>query len=180
MMRALGTVLLLALCVGGPAFGDAASRGAARKKLETMLTKRVGPAINVGFEAAADNPFRFAGVMRTPLRNCDAIEIVIGITPSETIYVRAFPRYQGGYVSVAKATAEGALLRAALRASFDGFFFWAVDESGDLCAGYTLSLESGFPEAVLEVVLRSLPGLDATFGQFRVHVDGSAPAPVPK
>ena len=48
----------------------------------------------------------------------------------------------------------------------------AMDEGGDIFAGYTFTLESGFPEQAIRVILYSIKPLDQYVGQMKVNVDG--------
>ena len=46
-----------------------------------------------------------------------------------------------------------------------------MDEGGDIFAGYTFTLESGFPEQAIRVILYSVKPLDQYVGQMKVNVD---------
>ena len=61
-----------------------------------------------------------------------------------------------------------------LRYNDDNFFFWGIDDTGDTFAAYTVTLESGFPDAAMDVVIRSIPGQDRFVGEMRPAIDGSA------
>jgi hypothetical protein len=45
------------------------------------------------------------------------------------------------------------------------FLHWGVDDVSDVFAAYTFTLESGFPEEAIKVVLRSIPLVDESVGE---------------
>jgi len=98
---------------------------------------------------------------------------VIGVTPAETISFRIYPHYKGAYINVDKARESLALMRQLLRFSERAFLFWGADASGDVFAGYTFTLESGFPDEAVRVVLSSIKNLDRYIGEMRPALDGS-------
>jgi hypothetical protein len=52
--------------------------------------------------------------------------------------------------------------------------FWGADETGDVFTGYTFSLESGFPDEAVKIVLRSIVNSDKFIGELRPFIDGSS------
>jgi hypothetical protein len=48
-----------------------------------------------------------------------------------------------------------------------------VDDTRDILAGYTFTLESGFPDKAIEIVLYSIDPLDPYVGEMRPFVDGT-------
>jgi hypothetical protein len=80
---------------------------------------------------------------------------------------------------VNKAKDSTGLMRQLLRLSDKNFLFWGMDDSADVFAGYTFTLESGFPDRAIEIVLYSIRPLDKYVGEMRPMVDGSAPVAVP-
>ena len=46
--------------------------------------------------------------------------------------------------------------------------------SGDIFASYTFTLESGFPDKSIEIVLYSIAPLDGFVGEMRPFIDGSS------
>ena len=50
--------------------------------------------------------------------------------------------------------------------------FWGVDGSYDIFAGYTVTLESGFPNEAMTVVLRSIRSLDQFVGDMKPVIGG--------
>ena len=65
-------------------------------------------------------------------------------------------------------------MRKLLNLSDHNFLFWGADDTGDVFAGYTFTLESGFPDKAIEIVLYSIAPLDQYVGQMRPFIDGSA------
>ena len=55
----------------------------------------------------------------------------------------------------------------------NNFMYWGADESGDIFAGFTFTLESGFPDESIRIVLRSIANLDKYVGEMRPAIDGS-------
>lgn len=152
------------------------SRIATREKLRKLLESH-GPSIGVAFRQSEKQPFNFVGVMTQTLTNAESLEIVIGVTSHETIGFRIYPHYKNAYINLDRAKSGAALMRQLLLLSDRAFLFWGADSGGDVFAGYTFTLESGFPEAGIRVVLNSIKNLDQFVGEMRSAVDGStAPA----
>ncbi|MGH9942438.1 MAG: hypothetical protein ACRD9R_08790, partial [Pyrinomonadaceae bacterium] len=131
-----------------------AARVATREKLRRLLNT-AGPEIGVEFQQSEKQPFNFSGVMRAGLKHCDNLEIVIGVTSNETIFFRIFPHYAGSYINADKARNGLGLMRALLSFSDKGFLYWGIDSTNDVFAGYTFTLESGFPPESIKIVLLS-------------------------
>jgi hypothetical protein len=146
------------------------SRDNTREKLRAVLND-VGPKINVAFRQSDKEPYSFGGKMSTGLTNADSFEIVISVGDQETIHFRIFPKYKGAYVNVDKAANSSALLRQMVRLSDKNFLYWGADESFDVFAGYNFTLESGFPEASIRVVLNSIKNLDQFIGEMKSSLD---------
>ncbi|HMG73892.1 MAG TPA: hypothetical protein VK582_10355 [Pyrinomonadaceae bacterium] len=148
------------------------TRDANREKLRALF-ETAGPKINVSFRQSDKQPYNFVGVMKTGLKNADSLEIVISVSAEETIHFRIFPHYSGAYLNIDKVKSTEGLMRQMVRFSDQNFLFWGADGSGDIFAGYNFTLESGFPEASIRVVLNSIAKLDAFVGQMRPSIDGS-------
>jgi opacity protein-like surface antigen len=157
-----------------------ATRNATREKLRQLLAAS-GPkkGIGIDFRQSEKNPFNFVGVKRDGLTNTDFIEVVVGVSDNETIGFRIYPHYKGGYVNLGRAKDGVGLMRALLRQSNTNFLYWGADTTDDIFAGYTFTLESGFPDKAIEIVLYSIAPLDGFVGQMRPFVDGSAAPPAP-
>jgi hypothetical protein len=148
------------------------SRIATRDKLRKLLQSH-GPGMNVVFHQNDAEPFFFSGILTQGLTNAESFEIVIGVTTADTISFRIYPHYKGTYINVDKARESLALMRQLLRFSERAFLFWGADSSGDVFAGYTFTLESGFPDEAVRVVLSSIKNLDRYIGEMRPAIDGS-------
>ena len=172
--------LMTALCALAPAAGaqtaqeKEASRNATREKLRQLLDT-AGPSkdVNVTFRQSAKQPYNFVGSM-SGLSNSDSLEIVVSVTPNETIGFRIYPHYKGGYINVDKARNGPGLMRRLLFLSDRNFLYWGADESGDIFSGYTFTLESGFPHEAIVIVLRSIRNTDGFVGELRPFIDGTA------
>ncbi len=151
-----------------------AARDKTRERLGALL-QRVGPDMNVTFKPSSKSPFVFTGVMRDGLKNVDQFEIVISVTTKDTIGFRVFPHYKGGYINIDKARNTTQLLRKLAQLNDSTFLFWGADDSGDVFTGYTFTLESGFPDKAIEIVLSSIKNSDQFVGEMRPSIDGSNP-----
>ena len=149
------------------------NRDTNREKLRTLLDAE-GPKINITFRLSDKQPYNFVGILKTGLKNADSFEIVISVSAQDTIHFRIFPHYKDAYVNVDKAASGVGLMRQMVRFSDSNFLFWGADGSGDIFAGYNFTLESGFPDASIRVVLNSIAKLDEFVGQMRPSIDGSA------
>jgi hypothetical protein len=152
-----------------------ASRAATREKLRTLLATS-GPkkGIEINFKQSDKNPWNFVGIKRGGLTNAEGFEVVVGISTDETIGFRIYPYYKGTYVNVGKANNGAGLMRKLLNMSDHNFLFWGADDTDDVFAGYTFTLESGFPDKALEIVLYSITPLDQYVGEMRPFIDGPA------
>jgi hypothetical protein len=171
-------VLLMLLALGGAAGAEGqidtdAVRSVTRQQLEDLLTQ-YGPAQEMHFHRSTVNPFNFAGSLATGLTNSSSLEIVISVTKSQTIGFRIFPHYAGGYINIDKVRNGTALMRQLLQFTDRNFLFWGTDNTYDVFAGYTFTLESGFPTEALKVVIRSIPTLDRFVGDLKPLIDGTA------
>lgn len=146
------------------------ARNRTRESLAALLEK-AGPEINVTFRQSSKQPFNYVGVLTEGLVNSESFEIVISVTPNETIGFRIYPHYKGAYINVDRVNDRPALMRLLLRLSDRAFLFWGADESGDIFTGYTFTLESGFPEESIKIVLRSIVNSDKFVGEMRPMLD---------
>ena len=154
---------------------DEASRIKTRDRLERLLDK-AGPTINVAFSRSKKQPFNYVASLKTGLVHADSLEIVVLVTPKDTINFRVYPHYKGGYINVDKARDRISLMRSLLSLSGRTFLFWGADEGGDVFTGYTFTLESGFPDESINTVLRSIPHSDKFVGELSKSL---APKPGP-
>lgn len=149
-----------------------ATREKTRERLNALL-QRLGPDMGVTFKPSSKSQFVFTGVLRDGLKNADQFEIVISVSPSDTIGFRIFPHYKGGYINIDKARNSAQLMRKLVQLNDTTFLFWGADDSGDVFTGYTFTLESGFPDKAIEIVLSSIRNSDQFVGELRPSIDGS-------
>ena len=153
-----------------------ASRNATREKLRALL-ESVGPRVNMSFQQSDKQPYNFVGVLKTGLKNADAFEVVVSVSAQGTIHFRIFPHYGGAYLNIDKVKSSDGLMRQMLHFGDSNFLYWGADPSGDVFAAYNFTLESGFPEASIRVVLNSIKQLDDYVAQMRPSIDGSSTPP---
>ena len=151
---------------------ESAARIRTREQLGQLLDK-VGPSIRIAFRPNEKQPFSFVGLLKEGLTQADSFEVVIGVTPNDTIGFRIFPRYKSGYINIDNVKNGPGLMRFLLRLSDSAFLFWGIDPSGDVFTGYTFTLESGFPEESIKVVLKSIVNSDRFIGEMKPMIDGS-------
>lgn len=154
-----------------------AKRDATRESLRKLLNNLPnGLQPSISFRQSEKQPYNFVGVFKSlKLKNAAGFEVVIGVSTDETIGFRIYPYFNGTYVNVDKARNGPALLRQMLNLNDHNFLFWGADDTLDVFAGYTFTLESGFPEESLRTVLWSIEPLDQYVGQMRPNIDGSSP-----
>ena len=153
-----------------PTAQEQATRDTTREKLRAVLDA-TGPKINVAFKQSDKQPYNFVGILSTGLTNADSFEIVISVSAQETIHFRIYPHYKGAYLNVNKAANGVGLMRQMLRFSDKNFLFWGADDTFDIFAGYNFTLESGFPDASIRVVLNSLAKLDQFVGEMKPSIE---------
>ena len=155
-----------------PTAQQVAARNATREKLRTVL-ETAGPKMNVVFRQSDKNPYNFIGVLKQGLKNSSSMEILIVVGTQDTIHFRIYPRYNDAYINVDKARNSVSLMRQIVRFSDQNFLFWGMDETADVFAGYNFTLESGFPEASIRIVLSSIANQDQYVGKMRPSIDGT-------
>ena len=168
------SVLIMMMCSApvNAQEGNEAARTRTRELLSQLLTK-AGPPLNIEFRQSQKQPFNFVGELRSGLRNADSFEVVISVTANDTIGFRIYPHYKSAYINVDKVRNPGALMKLLLRLSDRAFLFWGADGAGDVFTGYTFTLESGFPEEAIRIVLRSIVNSDKFVGELRPSIDGT-------
>jgi hypothetical protein len=130
-----------------------------------------GPKVNIAFKQSDKNPYNFIGIMSTGLTNADSFEVVVSVSAQDTIHFRVYPHYKGAYLNVDKVSNGSALMRQMLRYGDKNFLYWGADDTFDIFAGYNFTLESGFPEASIRVVLNSIKNLDQYVGDMKGSID---------
>ncbi len=149
-----------------------AVRDKTRERLSNLL-QLAGPEIKVAFQPSSKSEFVFTGLMKEGLTNAESLEIVITVTKKETIGFRIFPHYKGGYINIDKARNTTQLLRKLVQLNESTFLYWGADDTGDVFTGYTFTLESGFPDAAIKIVLASIKNSDQFVGEMRPSIDGT-------
>ncbi len=149
-----------------------AKRDAARERLRNVLNT-LPSGIPITFRQSDKQPYNFVGLYKTNLKNADMYEIVIGVTPDETVSFRIYPHYGNAYVNLDKAKNGAGLMRQLMVFNDHNFLYWGADDTGDVFAGYTITLESGFPDEAVRIILWSVPPLDGFLGQMRPNIDGT-------
>lgn len=174
MKRSVAIIFLLTLVMVPVAHGQQdkeAARLRTRELLAQLLTK-VGPDVHITFAQSQKQPFNYLGVLKQGLTHAESFEVVASVTPNNTIGFRIYPTYKGSYINVDKVRAPLPFMRQLLRLSDSAFLFWGADRAGDVFTGYTITLESGFPEDAIRVVLRSIVNSDRFIGELRPAIDG--------
>jgi hypothetical protein len=151
---------------------DSATRDKTRDRLNALLT-RVGPEVQVNFQQSTKSTYVFTGMLKEGLKNSESFEIVINVTSKDTIGFRIFPHYNGGYINIDKVRNTTQLLRKIAQLNDSTFLFWGADDTGDVFTGYTFTLESGFPDEAIKIVLNSIKNSDKFVGEMRPSIDGS-------
>ncbi len=176
MKRAVLIVLFILTTLSSPAVYSQQDKEANRIRTREMLAQlleKAGPEVRVSFSRSEKQPFNYVGSLKAGLVNADSFEIVISVTADETVGFRIYPHYKNGYINVDKARNSAALMKLLLRLSDRAFLFWGADEAGDIFTGYTFTLESGFPEEAISIVLRSIVNSDKFIGEMRPFIDGT-------
>jgi hypothetical protein len=167
-------LLIVLILISAPAvYGQAeVTREKTRERLNTLL-QREGPGMNVSFRQSEKNPFSFSGSLKDGLKNAESMEIVAVVTQKDTIGLRIFPHYKGGYINIDKVRNTTQLLRQLVQFNSRTFLYWGADSDGDVFTGYTFTLESGFPDEAIKIVLASIKNSDQFVGELRAAIDGS-------
>ena len=168
-------VLFVLILISAPAvYGQAeVTREKTRERLNALL-QREGPGMNVSFRQSEKNPFSFSGTLKDGLKHAESMEIVAVVSPKDTIGLRIFPHYKGGYINIDKVRNTTQLLRQLVQFNSRTFLFWGADSDGDVFTGYTFTLESGFPDEAIKIVLASIKNSDQFVGELRPAIDGSS------
>ena len=152
---------------------DTTTRDKTRDRLNALLN-RVGPDLSIAFQQSPKSTYVFTGVLKEGLKNADFLEIVINVTPKDTIGFQIFPHYKGAYINIDKARNTTQLLRKIAQLNNTTFLFWGADDTGDVFTGYTFTLESGFPDEAIKIVISSIKNSDQFVGEMRPSIDGSS------
>ena len=167
-------ILLTAIMTIAPAVfaqGEV-SREKTRDRLSALLI-RLGPELKIDFHPNTKNPFDYLGWLKEGLTNSTSFEIHLNVTTQQTIGVRVYPHYNNAYINIDKARNGAQLLRKLVQLNSSTFLFWGADDTGDVFTGYTFTLESGFPDEAIKIVLESIRNSDKYVGEMRPSIDGS-------
>ena len=170
-MRLRFLVLLSFLAVSFCSFGQSSDTGrvANRQKLKSILDK-YGAGVHINFRLSDKQPFNFTGNLSTGLTNCEFLETVVTVSPDATISFRIYPYYKGNYININSSKNSSGLMKKLLELNGTNFMYWGADNTGDIFAGFMITLESGMPEQVIDVVLNSIKPLDQYVGEMQPFV----------
>ena len=143
---------------------------ATRTKLEALLAT-YGPAQDARWHRSQNNPFAEVGYFDKDLTYASRFEIIITITDKATIWFRVYPLLGGDYINLDKVRDPNGLMQQLLRFSYHNFFFWGADDERDVFAGFQFTLESGFPDDAVKVVIRSAPLIDGSVGELESFIE---------
>ena len=157
----------LALAVSGlqPLAAQSANDSVQAATLEQMkaVIATYEPAKTIRWYRAND-AFDLDGFYDKGLRWASRLEIYITVTRQSTIWVRVYPQYYGHHINLNRVHDPNGLMQQMLRFSYHNFFFWGLDDKREAFAGYQFTLESGFPEASVKEVIKSIPLIDESVG----------------
>ena len=158
-----------------PVFAEQAqdTRDQTRRKLGQLLDG-LGPKVNMTFRQHKETEWTYVGVLSSRLIYADRMEVYLLVTDQDEIRFQVFPLYKEKYINLDKVKDTGGLMRRMLGANLQGFFYWGADRQNDIFAGYTITLESGFPAEAIEIVLKSVLNLDKLVGEFRQFIEGGS------
>ena len=168
-MRAIlsaGLWAALSVCAIGAARAQGYSndvRVDARNRLDSLL-HAYGPTLKMRFHRDSDDPFQFGGVFDKDLHYAWRFELVINVTPQNTIGIRVYPEFSDK-INMKEVLDPNGLALELLHLSAHNFLHWGVDDVSDVFAAYSFTLESGFPEEAIKEVLRSIPLVDESVGE---------------
>jgi hypothetical protein len=175
MRKRIGFLILILLVVT-PGFAQNATptRDQTRELLRASLNKYGAlDEVSTPFRQSDKEPYNFVGIMKTGLKNAENLEIVMSVSSQSTIHLRVYPHYNGGYLNLDKVKDANGFMRKLLLYNDKNFLFWGADDTNDVFAGYTITLESGYPEEAVRVVLRSIHNTDQFVGEMRPFIDGT-------
>ena len=135
---------------------------ATRDKLQALFAT-YGPARDIRWYRSND-PFVFAGFLDKGLAHTPRFEVYVAVTQRKTIWIRVYPQF-GDHINLDNVRDPNGLMQKLLRLSYRDFFFWGANDALDVFAGFQFTLESGFPEEAIKVVMRSIPLIDQSVGE---------------
>ena len=136
-----------------------------RDKLDSLL-HAYGSTLKMRFYRSSDNdPFQIEGFFDKDLHYASRFELQFNVTPQNTIGVRVYPDLYNERINIDDARRSNDLALQLLHFSAHSFFSWGADDASNVFARFTFTLESGFPDEAIKVVLRSIPLLDDSVGE---------------
>jgi hypothetical protein len=142
-----------------------------RDRLDSLL-HAYGSTLKMKFFRSADNdPFQIDGVLDKGLHYESRFELQFNVTPQNTIGVRVYPTLYNERIDIDDARDSRGLALQLLHFSAHNFFSWGVDDASNVFARFTFTLESGFPDDAIKVVLRSIPLLDDSVGEMVNYIE---------
>jgi hypothetical protein len=170
MKRAITVgVIAMALACAGPSVTLAqqdqtqAQREAVQKANVARLGQFLaanGQTVHITFHQSEKVFSNYAGELKQGLKYCDSLEVVINAAEDNTIRVLVYPHVDGHYLNIDKARDSTDLMKQMLHFNNDNFMYWGADKDNDVFARYTITLESGFPDEAMKVVLYSIVSND--------------------
>jgi hypothetical protein len=158
-------LLLVGAVSTGWAQNDDPNRDNTRDKVRSAL-RQIGPKIGVTFQQSQANSYNFSASMTDGLEDAESMEIIVMVGRNDILTVRVFPHISGNkYINIDRASNGTGLMRKLLANNAGDFFHWGMDDVYDVFAEFTFTLESGFPQESLDVVLRSVELLDKKVGE---------------
>ncbi|HZS62704.1 MAG TPA: hypothetical protein VFA43_25820 [Gemmatimonadaceae bacterium] len=112
----------------------------------------------------ANDAFDLDGYYDKGLKWSNRLEIHITVTRQQTIWIRVYPQYYEHHINLDHVNNANGLMQQMLKMSYHNFFFWGLDDNRTAFAGYQFTLESGFPEAAVKEVIKSIPLIDGSVG----------------
>jgi hypothetical protein len=146
-----------------------AVRAETRNRLDSLL-HAVGPLLKMRFFRNADDPFEIDGLYDKDLRYARRFELEFNLTPQNTIGIRVYPQFSHR-INIEKVRDPNGLALRLLRLSAHNFLHWGVDDASHVFAAYSFTLESGFPQEAIKVVLQSIPLVDESVGEIVQFID---------
>lgn len=142
----------------------------ARNRLDSLL-HAYAPTLKMRFFRNRDDPFEIDGFYDKDLRYSSRFELEVNVTPQNTIGFRVYPQYYGERIDMDGVRDPNGLALKLLHLSAHNFLHWGVDDASHVFAAYAFTLESGFPEEAIKVVLRSIPLVDESVGEIVQFVE---------
>ena len=123
-----------------------AERDATREEVRAILAS-VGPRddVAIAFRQSTQERVQFRWQRHRP-HQLDSLEVVISVTEYKTVSFRVYPHYHGGYINLNRAKDRAGLMHKLLEYNDTNFLFFGADDTNDVFAGYTFTLEFGLSQ----------------------------------